>query len=84
MKKALAAGNYIPVGWNIRSLDTVIKDNNKLFKKVTGALHPGAILLFHDTSKTTLNVLPLIIEEALNKGYEFVRLDKLINKEAYA
>ncbi len=84
MKKAVAEGNYIPVGWNIRSLDTVITDNNKLFKKVTGALRPGAILLFHDTSRSTLETLPLIIEEALNKGYEFVRLDKLINKEAYA
>ena len=83
-KKALLNGNYIPVGWNIRSMDTVIKDEKKLLTKVISAIKPGAIILFHDTSKTTLAVLPGVIEYARNKGYEFVRIDKLINQEAYA
>ncbi|CAN5773524.1 polysaccharide deacetylase family protein [soil metagenome] len=84
MKRAIESGNYIPIGWNIRSMDTVIHDEEKLFKKVSKALKPGAILLFHDTGKVTLAVLPRLIEYALGKGYQFVRLDKLINKEAYA
>jgi len=84
MKRVMKEGNYIPVGWNIRSMDTVIKDEKKLFNKVISALKPGAIVLFHDTRKTTLAVLPAVIEYALDKGYEFVRLDKLIKKEAYA
>jgi peptidoglycan/xylan/chitin deacetylase (PgdA/CDA1 family) len=84
MKKALLNGNYIPVGWNIRSMDTVIKDEKRLFQKVTTAIKPGAIILFHDTGKATLAVLPGVIRYAWDNGYEFVRLDELINKEAYA
>jgi len=84
MKRVMKEGNYTPVGWNIRSMDTIIKDEKKLYDKVISALKPGAIVLFHDTSKTTLAVLPAVIEYALDKGYEFVRLDKLIKKEAYA
>lgn len=84
MKKALEAGNFIPVGWNIRSMDTMIKDDQKLFNKVSAALKPGAILLFHDTCASTVRMLPAFITDAKQKGYEFVRLDKLINKEAYA
>jgi peptidoglycan/xylan/chitin deacetylase (PgdA/CDA1 family) len=72
------------VGWNIRSLDTVIKNEEKLFHRVTKAIKPGSIILFHDTSKTTLNVLPAVIEYALGNGYTFERLDTLLNKPAYA
>jgi peptidoglycan/xylan/chitin deacetylase (PgdA/CDA1 family) len=84
MKRVMKDGNYTAVGWNIRSLDTVIKNEEKLFSRVTGAIRPGAIILFHDTSETTLNVLPAIIENALGRGYTFERLDKLLNKPAYA
>lgn len=84
MKRALEKGDYIPVGWNIRSMDTMIRDESKLYHKVTKALKPGAILLFHDTCKTTVSILPQVIEYAKKQGYEFVRLDELINKPAYA
>lgn len=84
MKKALRNGNYTAVGWDVRSLDTVIKDEKKLLNKVLAAIKPGSIILFHDTSKTTLAILPHVIAHALAAGYEFVRLDELINKEAYA
>jgi peptidoglycan/xylan/chitin deacetylase (PgdA/CDA1 family) len=84
MKRVMINGNYTAVGWNIRSLDTVIKNEEKLFQRVTKAIKPGSIILFHDTSETTLNVLPGIIEYALGNGYTFERLDKLLNKPAYA
>jgi len=84
MKHAMKKGNYTAVGWNIRSLDTVTRDENKLYNRVISAIKPGAILLFHDTSETTVNVLPAVINYAMEKGYTFERLDKLINREAYA
>ncbi|MEO5996792.1 MAG: polysaccharide deacetylase family protein [Chitinophagaceae bacterium] len=83
LRKAIEQGNYIPVGWNIRSMDTVIKDEKKLLTKVTKALKPGAILLFHDTSKTTLAILPSFIKQVNEKGYKIVRLDKLLKLKAY-
>jgi peptidoglycan/xylan/chitin deacetylase (PgdA/CDA1 family) len=84
LKRAFAKGNYIPVGWNIRSLDTMIGDEQKLLAKVTKALKPGAVVLFHDTGKAIPAVLPAFIKHARAKGYEIVRLDKLLKLEPYA
>lgn len=84
MNKALRRGNFKAIGWNIRSLDTVIKEEVKLLGKLQQLLKPGAIVLLHDTSKTTFAVLPQFIAFAKKQGYEFVRLDKMINEKAYA
>ena len=84
LKKAIQRGNFIPVGWSIRSMDTVVKDARKLLLKVTGSLKPGAVILFHDTSKATLDILSAFIEQTKAKGYEIIRLDKLLNLEPYA
>jgi len=84
LKKAVIKGNYIPVGWNIRSLDTVIKDDHKLLKKVTRLLKPGAVVLFHDTAKVTPVMLSAFIGEVKSRGYQIVRLDKLLKLEPYA
>jgi peptidoglycan/xylan/chitin deacetylase (PgdA/CDA1 family) len=84
LRKAIIRGGYTPIGWNIRSLDTVIKDEAKLLKKINSALKPGAIILFHDTSETTLAVLPLFLRQVKASGYEIVRLDKMLTLPAYA
>lgn len=84
LKKAIIAGDYTPVGWSVRSMDTVVKDENKLLDKINKALKPGAVFLFHDTSATTLNVLPAFIKEVKNRGYHIVPLDKLLHLTPYA
>ena len=84
MKKVMKQGSYTAIGWNIRSLDTVIKEEDKLLQKINDLLQPGAIVLLHDTSKTTLAILPRFIAAARSKGYEFVRVDKLLNVAPYA
>ena len=84
IKKAIITGGYTPVGWSVRSMDTVIKDKNKLLSKINAGIKPGAVFLFHDTSKTTLNVLPEFIQEVKKRGYEIIPLDKLLALTAYA
>lgn len=84
MKRVMQLGGYIAIGWNIRSLDTMIKDEKILLQKIVNLLQPGAVVLLHDTSRVTLSVLPELISEARKRGYEFVRLDKLLNVAAYA
>ncbi|MBK5272539.1 MAG: polysaccharide deacetylase family protein [Bacteroidia bacterium] len=84
LKKAIIKGDYTPVGWSVRSMDTVIKDEKRLLRNITGSLNPGAVFLFHDTSKTTLNVLPEFIKEVKNKGYHIIPLDKLLHLNPYA
>lgn len=83
LKKAIINGKFIPVGWSVRSLDTVIKDEQRLFKKVTGKLKPGAIFLFHDTSNTTVAILSQFIRHVKLSGYQIIRLDKMLNLPDY-
>jgi peptidoglycan/xylan/chitin deacetylase (PgdA/CDA1 family) len=84
MKLAVENQGYTVIGWNIRSLDTIAKSEQKLLDKLTRLLKPGAVILLHDTQKITLSVLPRFIQAARNEGYEFVRLDRLLNVEVYA
>jgi peptidoglycan/xylan/chitin deacetylase (PgdA/CDA1 family) len=84
LKKAIINGGYTPIGWSVRSMDTVTNNKRKLLDKITRSLKPGAIYLFHDTSKTTLAVLPAFISYARESGYEIIRLDKMLNLNPYA
>jgi peptidoglycan/xylan/chitin deacetylase (PgdA/CDA1 family) len=84
LKKAIVKSRMMPIGWSVRSMDTVINDRQKLLNKITRQLNPGAIFLFHDTGAAIISVLPLFIEEAKAQGYEIVRLDKMLNLQAYA
>lgn len=84
LKKAIMAGNYTPVGWSVRSMDTVIKEEKILLDKIIKLLKPGAIFLFHDTSSTTLQMLPTFIKEVKNRGYQIIPLDKLLHLNPYA
>lgn len=84
LKKAIVAGNYTPVGWSVRSLDTVITDEKKLLNKINQSIKPGAVFLFHDTSKTTLQALPGFLQEVKNRGYQIIPLNKLLHLEPYA
>ena len=83
LAKAIRNGNYIPIGWNVRSMDTVMKDEKKLLQKMNAALKPGAIFLFHDSSHTTLQMLQAFIIHAKKQGYAFTRLDKMLHLNPY-
>jgi peptidoglycan-N-acetylglucosamine deacetylase len=74
----------VAVGWSIRSLDTVVKNERKLLDRILKAVRPGAILLLHDTSEATFLMLPAFIQGVRKKGYEIVGLDKLLNIAPYA
>ncbi|MGB4844890.1 MAG: polysaccharide deacetylase family protein [Ferruginibacter sp.] len=83
LKKAIIKGGYTPVGWSVRSMDTAINDEKKLLTKIRTGIKPGAVFLFHDTCKVTLNVLPGFIKEVKNLGYNIIPLDKLLALNAY-
>lgn len=84
LAKAIIKGGYTPVGWSVRSMDTVIKDENILLNKINAGIKPGAVFLFHDTSKTSLGVLPNFIQEVKKRGYNIIPLDKLLALQSYA
>jgi peptidoglycan/xylan/chitin deacetylase (PgdA/CDA1 family) len=84
LAKAIKAGGYTPVGWNVRSMDTVIKDEKKLLDKINKGIKPGAVFLFHDTSRAIAAILPEFIQEVKKRGYNIVPLDKLLALQPYA
>jgi len=84
LKKAVERMGYTAIGWNVRSMDTVAKDEQGLLKKLKQSLKPGAVFLFHDTMAITVKVLPDFIIYAQQQGYEIAPLDKLLNLQPYA
>ncbi|MBL7882626.1 MAG: polysaccharide deacetylase family protein [Bacteroidia bacterium] len=71
------------IGWNVRSLDTTKDDAQTIVNRVTLQLKPGAIVLFHDTSKKTVNVLKQTLNFAKENGFKIVSIDELLNIKAY-
>jgi peptidoglycan/xylan/chitin deacetylase (PgdA/CDA1 family) len=75
-------GHYV-IGWNVRSLDAVIDSEAKIFNRIKGRLAPGCIILLHDTSQKTVNVLEQLLLLLQQQGYKTVTVDKLLNIPAY-
>lgn len=83
VKRAVKNGGFTAIGWNIRSLDTTIDHKEKLLRKVMKKVRPGAIILFHDTCKSTSDMLGEFIEKVKASGYKIVPMDKLLNLTPY-
>lgn len=81
--KAVAASKHSAIGWNIRSLDTVIEDENKILERVKSRIVPGGIVLLHDTSLKTVHVLEQLLLLLQTEKYDIVTIDKLLNLPAY-
>lgn len=83
LAKAIKNGNYETIGWSIRSMDTITKDEEKLFSLVTNNLKGGDVILFHDFSETTIAILPRLLEFIHKNGLKVARLDELLNEQPY-
>lgn len=79
--KAVNDTGHKVVGWNIRSLDTIIDDENKILKRITKKLKPGSIVLLHDTSDKTVNALEELLYILKKKNYRMVTVEKFITDE---
>lgn len=82
-RRALSKLNMHSIGWSIRSFDTQSKNKEVLYKKITKQILDGSILLFHDTQKITVEVLPSIIQFCKVNGINIVPLQELINLQPY-
>lgn len=67
------------IGWNVRSLDTVIQNENKIYYNITKKLKKGSIILLHDTSEKTFTVLADLLVFLKNKKFSTFTIDKLEN-----
>lgn len=62
------------VSWRIRSFDTLAKQPEGVLQRIFRRLSPGDIVLLHDNAAAvvTLEVLPKLIRELRERGFEFV------------
>ena len=56
--------------------------HEEAFKKLTGRIHPGAIVLLHNTSSTNAEILDELLTKWEEMGYSFGSLDQLTSKSA--
>ena len=80
---AVKKGGYKAIGWSVRSFDTVIKDSEVLMKRITKSLKGGDVILLHDYSNTTLEILPDLLNHIKKVGLKIVRVDQLLNENPY-
>ncbi len=83
IKKALNTTKHYTIGWSIRSFDTKIQYEEKILNRIKKRLKPGSIILLHDTSQRTVNVLEQLLIHLDREGYEMVTVDQLLNTPAY-
>jgi len=72
---------YRVIGWSVRSLDTTLKDPRKVAERMNRRLHPGAVVLMHDTRKDLPSILEDVIKNASGNGYRMVGLEEMMEKK---
>ena len=77
--KAISVTNKQVIGWNIRSLDTVIEDENKILNRIVPNLKPGSIVLLHDKFQRSVNVLEQLLQVLKENNYETLTVSELKN-----
>jgi len=74
---------YVTVNYDIDSKDWKLRDSEAIVENVLKQASSGDIVLLHDGGgdrQATVEALPGIIEQLQNKGYKFVAVSELMNK----
>lgn len=79
--KAINKTQKKSIGWNVRSLDTVIDDEKKIYNRITKNLNKGSIILLHDTSEKTYNVLVDLLLFLGREKYSTFTIDSMNNSK---
>ncbi|WP_340115057.1 polysaccharide deacetylase family protein [Maribellus mangrovi] len=74
--KAVKKMNLKAIGWNVRTFDTV-RRNEKLLKKLNKKITGGEIILFHDTHIALVEIVDSFIESCKKKGLEFITIQNI-------
>jgi polysaccharide deacetylase family sporulation protein PdaB len=73
-----------PIQWNVDSLDWK-KEMSKqdILDRILKRTRPGAIILFHNDTQYTVELLPNIISELKVKGFGFAAVSEMIMRDNY-
>ena len=83
LANASVALDYQVIGWNVRSFDTTRSSEERIADRVLKRIKPGAVILFHDASDKTVNVLKRTLRYAQQNGFKVVSLERLLAVRPY-
>lgn len=73
----------IPVGWSVRSLDTITKDTDRVVDRVMRGLRGGDVILLHDRLENSEELLEKLLTALRTQHYTTATVDELFKIEAY-
>ncbi len=74
LAKAIGKTGMISVGWNLRSMDTIARDEKDLMERILRQLKSGSIILLHDSCAITARILPDLLQAIKARGYTAIAL----------
>src|SRR5262249_8005633 len=80
-KEALHRG-YANILWSNSSADTATHSAQVVYDNITQNIHPGDIVLMHDSDdkQHTANALPRVIKYLKKAGYSFVTVPQMLKE----
>jgi len=72
--KAINSLGLRSIGWNVRSYDTIARNEKRLLQRILQKVKPGSILLLHDRCAITASILPELVKQLKIKGYSFTAI----------
>lgn len=73
----------IPVGWSVRSFDTMTKDTDRVVDRVMRGLRGGDVILLHDRLENSEELLEKLLTALRTQHYTTATVDELFKIEAY-
>jgi len=75
---------YFTIQWDVDSLDWKPGINkSEIMQRIRNRIRPGSIILFHNDTPHTASLLPDIIENLKEMGFEFLPVSEMIMRENY-
>ena len=84
ISKAVKTLKMTAIGWSVRSLDTKKDSKETIIKRITKNLKKGDVVLLHDTSQKTVEVLEQLLIFLDKKRWKSITVDQLLKMKAYA
>jgi peptidoglycan/xylan/chitin deacetylase (PgdA/CDA1 family) len=87
----LRARGMVAIGWQVRGMDYVLRDPERIARRIVEGAVDGGVLLLHDGGglqgstdrSATIRALPLVIDGLRARGFTFLRVDQLFGVAAY-
>jgi peptidoglycan-N-acetylglucosamine deacetylase len=82
IRRAIEVTKHKVIGWNIRSLDGILKNEKIIFARVKNRITPGGIVLLHDTAHS-VNILERLLQYLDENDCKVVSIENLLKIKAY-